>query len=126
VPLPDKLARINRRVTNPIVRIFAGRVPTMAVVEHRGRSSGRHYRTPVNAFRADGGFAIALPYGVERDWVKNVLASGRCTLEHLGRRVECTDPQVLFDTDVLGLLPAPVRPILRLLSVSEILTLQAQ
>jgi hypothetical protein len=27
VPLPDRLARINRRVTNPIMRTFAGGVP---------------------------------------------------------------------------------------------------
>ena len=85
MPLPDRLATFNRSVTNRIVRTFAGHLPWFAIVVHRGRKSGRIYRTPVNAFGIDDGFVIALTYGPDRDWVKNVLAAGRCGLIVRGR-----------------------------------------
>src|SRR6266508_1110713 len=87
MPLPQGLGRFNRLVTNPVTRTFAGRVPGFAIVVHRGRTSGRRYRTPVNAFaRPDGGYTLALTYGPDAQWVRNVLAQGGCTLEATGRR----------------------------------------
>jgi hypothetical protein len=81
VTLSDRLARFGR-VPNRLVRTFAGRrFSPVAIVEHRGRRSGRRYRTPVLAFRAADGYFISLPYGAGRDWVRNVLAAGSCTLE---------------------------------------------
>jgi deazaflavin-dependent oxidoreductase (nitroreductase family) len=118
----DRMARFNR-VPNRLVRTFAGRVPPLAVVVHRGRRSGRKYRTPVVAFRVRDGYVVSLPYGAERDWVRNVLAAGGCTLERGGRRVELTRPVVLEREDGAALLPAPVRPGLRLLGVSHLLRL---
>jgi hypothetical protein len=47
--LPHRLARFNRRVTNPVHRLWAGWAPTYAIIEHVGRRSGKPYRTPVNA-----------------------------------------------------------------------------
>jgi hypothetical protein len=38
-----------------------------------GRTSGRPYETPVEAFATDDGFLVALPYGPDTDWLKNVL-----------------------------------------------------
>ncbi len=123
VPLPDRLARIDRRVTNPIMRTFAGRVPGFAIVVHRGRRTGRQYRTPVNAFRSPGGFVIALTYGPDRDWVRNVLAAGGCTIEWRGRPRRLGHPTVRRDDQVRHLVPAPVRLALGLLRVSAVLTL---
>jgi hypothetical protein len=40
----------------------------------------------VNVFQAPEGFPIALPYGRDSEWVKNVLAAGRCGLETQGVR----------------------------------------
>ncbi len=40
--------------------------PIFAVVEHRGRKTGRSYRTPVAARRTDGGFIISLAFGRAR------------------------------------------------------------
>jgi deazaflavin-dependent oxidoreductase (nitroreductase family) len=91
------VARANRVVTNPITRQFAGRVPGMAVVRHRGRTSGRVYRTPVNVFRVSGGFVIALTYGPQSEWVLNVIAAGQCELETGGRVYRCTAPVIIHD-----------------------------
>jgi hypothetical protein len=49
------------------------RLSPVTIVAHRGRRSGRRYRTPVIAFRLDDGCAISLPYGADRDWARNVL-----------------------------------------------------
>ena len=35
----------------------------------------------MNVFRAPEGFLIALTYGRESEWVKNVVAAGGCKLE---------------------------------------------
>ena len=95
----------------------------MAVVVHRGRRSGCRYRTPVVAFRAGDGYVISLPYGPDRDWVRNVLAAGSCTLERGGRRVKLTKPRMLSASEGVALVPAAVRPGLRLLRVTAFLRL---
>ena len=123
VTISDKLARFNRRGPNRIVRRFAGRLPPLAIVVHRGRRSGRRYRTPVAAFRLQDGYVVALFYGADRDWVKNVLAAGACTLERAGRRVELTRPRLLRRSEGMALVPPPVRTSLRVLRVTELLRL---
>jgi deazaflavin-dependent oxidoreductase (nitroreductase family) len=60
------------------------------VVIHRGRTAGLLYRTPVTAFPYRDGFLIALTYGRDVDWVKNVIAEGGCRLIHRGRAVDLT------------------------------------
>jgi deazaflavin-dependent oxidoreductase (nitroreductase family) len=109
VSVADGLARFNRRLFNPVIRTFAGWLPPLAVVVHRGRRSGRRYRTPVVPFPLDDGYLVALFYGADRDWVRNVLAAGCCTLERGGRRVELTAPRVLDRAEATALLPAPLR-----------------
>src|ERR1700747_688030 len=70
------LARINIAFTNRITGLFAGWLPGFGILTHVGRKSGKVYRTPINVFRAPGGFIIALTYGGQSEWVKNVLAAG--------------------------------------------------
>jgi deazaflavin-dependent oxidoreductase (nitroreductase family) len=112
--LADRLARFNRRLPNRVIRTFAGRrLSPVALMVHQGRRSGRQYRTPVMPLPLDDGFLVSLPYGPERDWVRNVLAAGRCTLQRGGRRVELTDPRLLDAAGAAPLLPAALRPALR-------------
>src|SRR6202049_320007 len=80
------VAAFNRAITNRITIRFAARLPGFGIVTHVGRKSGRVYRTPVNVFRAPEGFLIALTYGRESEWVRNVLAAGGCELETQGVR----------------------------------------
>ena len=123
----NRLARFNRRVTNPIARLFAGRRwSPVAIVVHRGRRSGRRYRTPVIAFRTHDGYLISLPYGTERDWVSNVVAAGSCTLERAGQRIELGTPEVLTQRQSMPLLPWPVRTGLRVLRIRSVLQLSAR
>lgn len=124
MPLPGWLGRLNRRLTNRLLRPVAGRVPIFGVVIHRGHRSGRLYRTPVNVFSDPDGFVIALTYGSRAEWVQNVLAAGGCAILHRGRRIELVAPRLVRAARPPAAIPAPVRPILRLLRVTEFLLLQ--
>jgi deazaflavin-dependent oxidoreductase (nitroreductase family) len=83
--LPQRLARFNRHVTNPVQRLWAGWAPTMGILEHVGRRSGRVYRTPLTVFSTDDGVAILLTYGPDRDWLKNLIAADGGRLRRHGR-----------------------------------------
>jgi deazaflavin-dependent oxidoreductase (nitroreductase family) len=125
MPLPGWLARFNRRGTNRITRRFAGWVPGFAVIIHKGRRSGRTYRTPVNIFRSGDGYVIALTYGSDRDWVKNVLAAGGCDIEYRGRTIRLTDPRLVTDQRQRPA-PAVIRPFLAGMGVTEFMELKLQ
>jgi deazaflavin-dependent oxidoreductase (nitroreductase family) len=122
--LPAWLARFNREVSNPLLAPAAARLPYFGVLVHRGRASGRPYRTPVNAFPVPDGFVVALTYGPATDWVRNVLAAGECEMVHRGRRVRLIAPRILGRTEGRSRVPAPVRPLLDLLGVDSFLRLE--
>ena len=123
MPLSRGVARFNTRVTNRITGQFAGWMPGFAIVTHTGRRSGRTYRTPVNAFRDRERYVFALTYGAESDWVRNVLAAGRCELRTRRRSVELVGPERITDP-TQRLAPRPARWILALLSVNEFLAMR--
>lgn len=123
VQVPRVMRRVNREFTNPLVRTFAGVVPPLAVVDHVGRKSGRSYRTPVLAFRLAQGYVTPLPYGIDTDWCLNVLKAGECTLETTGRKATLTNPRVVEAEVALPLLPALLRPGLRLAALPGYLLL---
>jgi deazaflavin-dependent oxidoreductase (nitroreductase family) len=84
MPYPRWLAKINKRLFNP-GQVRKGRFP---VVTHVGRTSGKTYRTPLDAFPTKTGYVLVARYGPESDWIQNVLAAGEATLrvdgtEHL-------------------------------------------
>jgi deazaflavin-dependent oxidoreductase (nitroreductase family) len=87
----------NLAVTNRITSRFAARLPGFGILAHVGRKSGRVYRTPVNVFRVPEGFLIALTYGRESEWVKNVLEAGGCELETRGVRYQLVAPTIVHD-----------------------------
>lgn len=118
--LGRRVAHFNRRVTNRITGPLAPRLPGFGVVVHLGRTSQREYRTPVNVFHDRDGYVVALTYGRDADWVKNVLAAGRCSLVTRGRELELTGPRVVRD-ESRSRVPVPVRAVLRLLDVADFL-----
>lgn len=125
MPLPRSLARFNRVVTNRITSPFAGWLPAFGILIHRGRVSGRTYRSPVNVFGRPGGWVLALTYGPDVDWVKNVRAAGGCELITRGRRHRLTAPR-LFRDPRRRPLPAPVRLPLGVIGVDYFLELDEE
>ncbi len=115
------IARISRHTFNPLIRPVAERVPPLAVVRHRGRVSGRAYRTPVLAFRSGDRVVIVLFYGADTDWVRNVLAQGGCELRTRGRTMALAAPDVEPAETRRADVPAPVRLAMRLLGTGSVL-----
>jgi deazaflavin-dependent oxidoreductase (nitroreductase family) len=124
MPAPRSIARFNKRFTNRLTLRVAGYLPGFAIVSHVGSKSGRVYHTPVNAFRTEDGYIIALTYGAQSDWVKNVLAAGWCELQTRGRRARLSDPRIVTD-ESKGWAPLPVRVILSLIHAPQYLRLSA-
>jgi deazaflavin-dependent oxidoreductase (nitroreductase family) len=120
--LARKIAHFNKRVTNRLTRPLAPHLPGFGVIVHKGRASGRTYETPVNVFRRDGDFVIALTYGAQSDWVKNVLAAGGCELVTRGRRYRLDSPRIVRD-DSRKLVTAFARPFLRVVGAAEFIRL---
>jgi deazaflavin-dependent oxidoreductase (nitroreductase family) len=106
------LARFNRAVGNRIFGVVLSRLPGFGAVLHRGRRSGKVYRTPVKVFRRDGRYVIALAYGPDSDWVRNVVAAGGCDLVVVGRRVRLVEPSLFVD-HTQSVIPAVARPLFR-------------
>jgi deazaflavin-dependent oxidoreductase (nitroreductase family) len=117
---PRSIARFNRHVTNRVLGVVAPRLPGFALLVHTGRRSGRTYRTPVNMFPTEYGYRIALTYGPESDWVRNVVAAGGCDAVVRGRTIHLTSPVVRHDPERGGM-PALARPVLAVVGVSDFL-----
>jgi deazaflavin-dependent oxidoreductase (nitroreductase family) len=122
MPLPRWVAKVNRRFTNHLARPLATHAPGFGVVVHSGRKSHRVYRTPVNVFGTPDGYVIALTYGADSDWVRNVLAAGECGLEVRGRVEHVAVGAVVHDESAARV-PRPVALVLRMLHVADFLKL---
>jgi deazaflavin-dependent oxidoreductase (nitroreductase family) len=66
-----------------------------AVIRHIGRRSGKTYATPVVADRVTDGFILPLPYGTRVDWLRNVLAAGRATIQVSGHAYDVVEPEII-------------------------------
>jgi deazaflavin-dependent oxidoreductase (nitroreductase family) len=118
------LRRFTTQVVNPLTRRFPGLVPGCAILTHAGRASGRRYRTPIILLRRGDDYVIALTYGSESHWVKNVLAAGGCELRAHGRDVRLVEPEVFVDP-ARRLMPFPYRIATTGVGVTEFLRMHA-
>lgn len=120
------MRQVNKVVLNKVTRQLAPWLPGLGVVVHRGRNSGKQYRTPVNVFPRPGGrYVLALTYGGDTDWLKNVIAAGGCELVTHGRRVAVIEPR-LFHDESRHEVRAVGRALLGLLHVYDFVELRAE
>jgi deazaflavin-dependent oxidoreductase (nitroreductase family) len=76
-PVVNAVRRLNRTVMNPRQMATAGQPGAFAqILRHTGRTSGKTFETPLGIEPTDDGFVIALVYGNDSQWLKNVLATG--------------------------------------------------
>lgn len=126
MPLPRWVTRTNKHVLNPVMLRVATGIGPMAVVRHTGRRTGRERRTPVFAFAYRDGaqvrIVLALTYGPDVDWVRNVEAAGSFVLERRGEEYAVDDLRRVTGEDGLRLLPGWVAAVLRRTDVDEFRT----
>ncbi len=116
------VAAFNLALTNRITSRFAARLPGFGILTHIGRKSGRVYRTPVNVFRTPEGFLIALTYGRDSEWVRNVVAARGCKLETRRVLYQLSAPTIVHDPSRRRF-PIPVQIVLRLIGANDFMQL---
>jgi deazaflavin-dependent oxidoreductase (nitroreductase family) len=89
------------RSTTRLMLPFAGRRwnPIFSVVKHTGRRSGKMFETPVAAQRIDGGFVIALAFGSDAHWYRNLVAASGGALRWRGVEYPVGAPEAI-DVDL--------------------------
>ncbi len=107
------------RLTSPATLPLAGKHwnPIFGIVEHRGRKTGRVYRTPVAARRSADGFIIALAFGAQVDWYRNLVAAGGGTILWRGDMYSVTTPERVDAATVLPTFDAVQRLLLRIAGI---------
>jgi deazaflavin-dependent oxidoreductase (nitroreductase family) len=70
-------------------------LPLYGVIHHRGRRSGKAFRTPVVVRPTSDGFIVPMPWGEGTDWFRNIRAAGGCVIRWKGRDYEMVDPEVM-------------------------------
>lgn len=116
----DRIRTLNKHVTNPLLRTFArsSRGP-FAVMHHVGRRSGKSYETTIMVWPLNDGFVIALTYGSEVDWYRNLRAAEQCTLLWHGSFYTVGKPVTIDATAALPAFPRPFRLILQRLGTTQ-------
>ena len=99
-----------RTLSNRIFMTISGRwFRSYSIVNHVGRTSGRRFRNPVSAFPLGDGYVIAVLYGLESQWVRNVMAAGSFTLRTKGRDHVLERPEIIALDRALPALPRLAR-----------------
>jgi deazaflavin-dependent oxidoreductase (nitroreductase family) len=125
-PILDPIRRFNRRYYNRLILMFAGeRGQLYSVVRHVGRRSGQRYETPVFAAPVDDGFVIALFYGSEVDWLRNLRATGHGQIFHDGGEHEIGAPEMI-DEAALPSLPWQWEAIVKLFGIKQYVRVRNQ
>ena len=112
--LRDRIRIVNKYVTNRLLRGFAtSGVGPFAIVGHVGRRSGKPYETVIWVWPTTEGFVIALTYGSQVDWYRNLLAAGGGTVFWHHRRYTVGKPEPIDAAAALPAFPAFFRLIFR-------------
>jgi len=110
----DKIRRFSTVADRRVRRIAGTRWGAlyfnMSALKHVGRSSGREYVTPLSAYPFGDGFVLALAYGPDTDWYRNILAASKCTLKWMGREYALERPEVIPISQAMRAYPLLVRP----------------
>ena len=130
VAMPPTIPSVKTRILRSVARgggvpsrVLAGRrgFALWALVEVRGRTSGRIYRIPVATAPTPDGFVIPLPFGGATQWARNVLATGGATIRWNGRQYLVTNPELISTTDAAPYWMALIRAVLGSVGIKDFL-----
>jgi deazaflavin-dependent oxidoreductase (nitroreductase family) len=113
------------RLINPLVAKLAGTrlMPFYGLLEHRGRRSGKTFRTPVVARRTADGFVVPMPWGEGTDWYRNVRAAGDCVIRWNGRTYHVGQPEVVDSASGAARFGGAERTIMQRAGIRQVLVL---
>ena len=117
------------KMLNPLIVKLAGRrhFRMAAQIRHVGRRSGRTYTTPVSARRSGDMIVIALTFGSQSDWSRNVRSAGGGTVRIEGEDYNVTQPQITSRQEARPLVQAAFSPMeragFRVLGIKQVMIL---
>jgi len=123
----DRIVRPMTHVLNPLILRVAGSwwFPIASLLHHRGRKSGRLYATAVTAVRRGGSFWLAVTFGENAGWVRNIMAAHEADLRYRGFDYHLVDAEMVEGGAVKSELPAVMRfGILPLLGVHKVIRMR--
>jgi deazaflavin-dependent oxidoreductase (nitroreductase family) len=111
--LRDRVRVFNKYVTNRVLRglVYLPR-GSFALVRHVGRRSGKRYEAVIMVFPTEEGFVIALTYGPNVDWLRNLQAAGSGTVFWHRKEFVVGKPELIAAGAALPLLPPFFRLVL--------------
>jgi deazaflavin-dependent oxidoreductase (nitroreductase family) len=118
------------KILNPLIVKLAGRrhFHMAAQIRHVGRRSGRTYTTPVSARRSGDMIVIALTFGNQSDWSRNVRSAGGASIRIEGEDYNVTQPQVMSRQEAKPLVQAAFSPMdrvgFRMLGIKQVMVLR--
>jgi len=88
---------LGSKLVNQLVLSIAGTrfFPFYGVIAHRGRHSGKIYRTPVVVRGIRGGLMAPMPWGETTDWYRNVRAARGGVIRWKGRDYPVAQPEII-------------------------------
>jgi deazaflavin-dependent oxidoreductase (nitroreductase family) len=96
MPIPDQIRYVNKRFTNRLMMLIAGRrASPIALLRHIGWKSSRSYEIPIMVAAGGGYFIFALTYGTGVDWYRNVLAAQKAELRWKAREYSLFNPRMI-------------------------------
>lgn len=123
-PIVNGVRRLNARVVNPRQMETAGQPGAYAqILRHTGRVSGRTFETPLGIEPTDDGFVIALVYGDDTQWLRNVLAAGHAEVVVDGQTHRVDRPETVPVAEVIEDFKASDRRLFGLFGVTTALRL---
>jgi len=127
VTLPKGIRQFNKRLLNRLTgKIARSSFGPFSIIYHVGRRSGKTYETPIIAIPSADAFIVALTYGPEVDWYRNVVASGRCKI--LWHRHETVVQKIepMETKEALPYVPLFERKILRFIGTQDFVKMKVQ
>ena len=118
--LPKWLATVNKHVFNPR-EVRKGKRP---ILVHNGRSSGKVYETPLDAIPTETGYVLPVRYGLDSDWVQNVVGQGSAKLRIEGGEHEMRSGGTVDQTEALRQLPSGYEPSKDFMTTDDYLLLE--
>ena len=116
-----------KHVVNPILRNAARSAHgPFALLRHVGRKSGKAYEIPIMVWRVKDGFIIALTYGRQVDWLRNLQAANQGTLRWHKREYVFQTPAFVDEKTALPALPPIIRGFLGKTGVHQFVKLADQ
>ena len=118
------------KMLNPLIVKLAGRrhFHMAAQIRHVGRRSGRTYTTRVSARRSGDTVLIALTFGNQSDWSRNVRSAGGASIRIEGEDYNVTQPQVMSRQEAKPLVQAAFSPMeragFRILGIKQVMIMR--